>query len=93
MFSGKLYILNVEDEDEKDKRPYACNAYSRRLLLLNQGELTILEVEKGKFRKRAKYDKNKLYVKKRNKTKSESNKQSASKALVVRAESSVLAWS
>ena len=46
---GKLYILNVEDEDEKDKRPYACNAYSRRLLLLNQGELTILEVEKGTF--------------------------------------------
>lgn len=47
VFKGKLYILNVEDEDEKDKRPYACNAYSRRLLLLNQGELTILEVEKG----------------------------------------------
>lgn len=45
-YYGKLYILNVEDEDEKDKRPYACNAYSRRLLLLNQGELTILEVEK-----------------------------------------------
>jgi hypothetical protein len=48
-YYGKLYILNVEDEDEKDKRPYACNAYSRRLLLLNQGELTVLEVEKGKF--------------------------------------------
>ncbi len=45
-YYGKLYILNVEDEDEKDKRPYACNAYSRRLLLLNQGELTVLEVEK-----------------------------------------------
>ena len=45
-YYGKLYILNVEDDDEKDKRPYACNAYSRRLLLLNQGELTVLEVEK-----------------------------------------------